>query len=77
MQNHKQSPVDDSFDKLIKICDTRPETIDLTLDDCQNLYLILIGLRTDLIAKTETLSFYEKFHKTIVKAVKKLEDSGE
>lgn len=66
-----------SFHSLVDICDYRPETISLTLEDCQNLYLMITGLRVDLETAQDRLTYFEKFRDRIVKAVKKLEDSCE
>lgn len=70
-------PIDESFGKLVDICDRRHGEDSLTLEDCQNLYLLITGLRCDLSAAQETLADYGTFYKKVKKALRKLEESGE
>ncbi len=68
--------VSESLAELVSICDEKPETIDLTLEDCQNLYRLISELRFKLSVSQQKLCDYDRFYDDIQHAVKRLEDSG-
>lgn len=69
--------IDKSFHKLVQACDGKAGSVELSKEDCHNLYLVISTLRDDLSAKQQVLDAAMKMYKTVSKATKTFEDFGE